>query len=285
MLGVRIASVTQGGAEMTVRKWLPNRVRLVILTALGLEYQAVREHLISPRVWEHPRHTLFEVGGISGSSWQVALVETGVGNRCTAVVTDRAVDMFGPDAIFLVGVAGGLRPEIALGDVVVATRIYDYQAGLDTKGGFLVRPQSWDAPYDLEQRARHLARTDWWTDRLGDDHHDPSAVPAVHFRPIAAGAVVLNSRATALAEQLRRNFNDAAAVEMESAGAAYAAHLNRLRIMTVRGISDHADGRKHAADRRGSQQLAARHAAAFTIALICALSGTRSRSQRNEVLS
>jgi adenosylhomocysteine nucleosidase len=257
---------------MTAREWLPDQVGIVILTALGLEYEAVRAHLIAPRISEHPRHTRFEIGGIPGTSWQIALAETGVGNRSAAVITDRAVGMFRPVAIFFVGVAGALMTGIQLGDVVVGTRIYDYQGGMDTEEGFLARPQAWDAPYDLDQLARHVARTGGWTELLGSAGH--GSAPTVYFRPIAAGGVVLSSRRTALAQQLRRNFNDAAAIEMESAGAAYAAHLNSVPILTVRGISDFADSRKYAADRTGSQTRAAGHAAAFTVALISELART-----------
>jgi 8-oxo-dGTP diphosphatase len=91
----------------------------------------------------------------------------------------------------------------------------------------------------------------------------------VHFGGVAAGEVVLNSRSSTLARRLRRNFGDAIAVEMESAGVALAGHLNRSTpTLTIRAISDDADGTKAATDARGWQVRAAANAAAFAAALI-----------------
>lgn len=90
----------------------------------------------------------------------------------------------------------------------------------------------------------------------------------MHFGPIASGDVLLNSRDTPLARQLDSTYNDALAVEMESAGSAKAAQLRDVPMLTVRGISDKADGDKHAADRAGWQEIAALNAAAFAASLI-----------------
>lgn len=102
----------------------------------------------------------------------------------------------------------------------------------------------WEAPYRLLQVAKYALQGDRWQDR-------------VHFKPIAAGEVVLNSAQSELSSQLREHYGDAVAIEMESAGVAQAAHLGTLQTLTVRGISDKADGRKHQADAGGSQTRAA----------------------------
>jgi hypothetical protein len=90
----------------------------------------------------------------------------------------------------------------------------------------------------------------------------------VHFRPIAAGEVVLNSAAHPLRAQLKLHYGDAAAIEMESAGAARAGQLNRsLPTLTIRGISDRADGGKYAGDADGQQGRAMIGTAAFAAEL------------------
>src|SRR5580698_6755966 len=59
---------------------------------------------------------------------------------------------------------------------------------------------------------------------------------------------------------------------MESAGVAKAGQLSRsLPVLTIRGISDKADGAKHAADAAGLQAIAAGHAAAFALAIAAEL--------------
>jgi nucleoside phosphorylase len=237
---------------------------VVILAPMNLEYKAVRAQLREPRQVWHPAGTAFEVGRVPGVPWQVALVVTGEGTADTAALAERAAAWFRPRALFVVGVAGGLKDDIALGDVVVATWVYGYHGGKDEAEGFQARPRAWRSAHQLEQVARMVDIKGTWKESLAEP-----ARPSVHFKPIAAGDVVLNSRDTPLALQLRRHYNDASAIEMESAGAASAAHLNAsLPVLTIRGISDKADGAKRLSDAAGLQPVAASHAAAFTMAIL-----------------
>jgi nucleoside phosphorylase len=248
---------------------------VVVLTALDVEYQAVRGHLAGLREQLHEAGTLFETGWLNGTPWQVALAEIGDGNQGAAVLTERAIAMFRPRAVFFVGVAGALKPdEPRLGDVVVATRVHALHGGKEENGEFLARPRSWPAPHGLQQLAQHVRRTPGWAASL--PRVPGGEPPRVHLKPVAAGEVVLNSpdsplsrQVSPLRELLRQHYQDAVAIEMESAGMAQAAHLNNaLPALTVRGISDRADGRKHDADAAGSQEQAARSAAAFAFAVI-----------------
>jgi nucleoside phosphorylase len=247
-----------------------DRGTVVVLTALNLEYQAVRGYLDRPQMQPHHAGTLFEVGALPGTSWRIVLAVIGEGNQGAAVLAERAITLFHPAALLFVGVAGALMSDIELGDVVVATRIYSYHGGKEEGQEFLARPRAWDTSHHLDQLARHIARTGRWRPLLPERAGQRRF--AVHFRPVAAGEVVLNSRTSPLAEQIRRHYNDAAAIEMESAGAAQAAQLNRaLPIITIRGISDRADGGKYEADDAGWQPVAAAHAAAFAVALLTEL--------------
>lgn len=245
---------------------------VVVLTALPVESAAVRDLLSGLTVVRHETGTIFEVGETADGR-RVALAETGGTNVSTAVIADRAITTFRPRALFFVGVAGALKDDIGLGDVVVATSVYAYQGGKVTDDGFLARPQGWKASHDLEQLARLVVRSPPWSVEAAGD------AVRVHFKPIAAGDVVLDSRTAPVARLLHDNYNDAAAIEMESAGAAEAGHLNRgLSMLAVRGISDLADGAKSLADADGWQPRAAAHAAAFVVALIAELLPPYTRS-------
>ena len=248
---------------------------VVMLTALPLEYRAVRQLLQQLRTCLHPAGTLFEVGRLPGVAGVVALAQSGEGNVSAAVIAERAIAAFRPRALLCAGIAGGLRDDISLGDVVVATKIYALHSGREHDRGFLPRPRSWHASHHLQQLAQHLAVTGTWT-RLISRYPDgpeglapPGIRPAiVHFKPVASGEVVLTGSATSLTALLRHTYDDAVAVEMESAGTAQAAHLNlALPTLCVRGISDHADARKHVADSAGWQHVAAQRAAAFALSI------------------
>lgn len=238
---------------------------IVILTALDLEYQAVRRHLADLRQHRHSAGTLFEVGRLAGGDCKVALGLVGMGNQPAAVLTERAIAEFTPSALLFVGVAGALWPGIGLGDVVVATHVYAYHGGTSEDAGFKARPRLWEIPHETIQIAHHLSRTGTWTRRLPEG----TAVPQVHFRPIAAGEVVQDSTISAHAQWVRQTYNDACAIEMESAGVAQAAHHNRsLPMAVVRGISDRADGTKTHTDGANWQPRAVANAAAFATALV-----------------
>lgn len=241
-----------------------SRPPIVILTALDLEYQAVRAKLVDLRPHWHPQGTRFEVGRLADGRCRVALAHVGTGNQAAAVLAERAINAFNPAALLFVGVAGALYPHIALGDVVVATRVYAYHGGTSEDDGLKSRPRGWEISHSADQIARHLARSGSWKQGLPTD----SRGCEVRFGPIAAGEVVLNSRISAHARWIREHYNDAQAIEMEGAGVAQAGHLNRsLPVVVIRGISDWADGTKEITDRERWQQRAVANAAAFAVSL------------------
>jgi adenosylhomocysteine nucleosidase len=242
-------------------------VSVVVLSALNIEFGAVREHLTRPRIIRHHAGTIFETGRVGGSRRRIAAAVTGEGNHSAAIIAERAISMFNPEALLFVGVAGSLRPDVRLGDIVVATRIYGYHGGREEPDGFMNSPRCWETAHELSQLARYVDRDAIWPARFGG--LPPGERPRVHFGPIAAGEVIVNSLDCNLTGHFRRYYSDAIAVEMESAGMAQASHLNgSLPSLTVRAISDAADGHKAGAEGAGWQARAAANAAAFAAALI-----------------
>ncbi|MFD5079549.1 hypothetical protein [Streptomyces sp. NPDC058371] len=237
-----------------------SRPTVVILTALPVESEAVRAHLTNTEWLVHPSGTRMECGRLPGTSWYVALAEIGEGTLTAASLTERVNSWLAPQALFFVGVAGGLKDDINIGDVVVATKVYGIHGGKQTPEGLLARPEAWRASHRLEQAARQaLGRTDSRT----------------HFKPIAVGDVVLADADSPIARYIHKNFNDAAAIEMEGAGVAQAAHLiGTLQTLIIRGISDKADPDKSKRDTEGSQPLAAHNAAVAAIAVLHVLKPT-----------
>ncbi len=249
-------------------KVMSEQKTIVVLTALDLEYESIRGKLTDIQVQSHRAGTRFEVGRLAGHDCRVALALVGKGNHAAAVLAERAISEFDPAALLFVGVAGALRPSIALGDIVVATHVYAYHGGTSQDDGLKARPRVWEVSHRAQQIAQHLSRTGEWTRELPPD----AARANVVFGPIAAGEIVQDSMLSAEARWIREHYNDACAIEMEAAGVAQAAHLNdSLPVVVIRGISDRADGGKAAADRTGSQPRAAASAAAFAIALAAAL--------------
>jgi adenosylhomocysteine nucleosidase len=246
----------------------PSTGSVVVLTALDKEYEAVQKHLTELELFRK-EGTLFERGRLPGHG-DITLALIGESNLSAAALAERAREAFTPRALLMVGVAGALKDDIGLGDIVVATKVYAYHGSKEEGDDHFTRPRAWEADHELLQLAHHVSRAELWTRYLVLD--PAQRRPAVHFKPIAAGEVVLNSRKTPLARRLRRTYNDAVAIETEGAGIAQAGGLTRsLPVLIIRGISDKADGGKQAADQAGWQTTAAANAAAFALALAAAL--------------
>jgi nucleoside phosphorylase len=246
----------------------PDEATTVVLTAIDVEQRAIRDHLNDVVITERGG-TLYQWGRLPDTPARVVVTQLGVGNISAAVLTERTIAALRPTTVIFAGIAGALHDDLALGDVVVATWIYAYHSGTEQHGRFLARPRAWPATHHLLQRARHVASALAWPATALTSAGRP---PRVVFRPVASGEVVVDGQNSPTMSQLRRHYDDAAAIEMESAGAAEAAYLNgAVPILTVRAISDHADGRKTTTDAAGWQTVAATNAATFTCALIAAL--------------
>ncbi|WP_427164322.1 hypothetical protein ACQF4J_01915 [Streptomyces sp. C1-1] len=226
----------------------------VILTALAVEYDAVRTHLTDTETLVHTSGTRVERGRLADTPWYVALAEIGEGTLKAATLTERLNTWLAPQVLFFVGVAGGLKDDINIGDVVVATKVYGVHGGKQTPEGFRVRPEAWHSSHRLEQAARHALR---------------GTELRAHFKPIAVGDVVLADGESAIARHIHEHYNDAAAIEMEGTGVAHAAQLDgTLHALIIRGISDKADSLKSERDAEGSQSQAAKNAAAAAMAVL-----------------
>jgi transcriptional regulator with AAA-type ATPase domain/nucleoside phosphorylase len=243
------------------------RSRALILTALREEYRAARSHLTEIREITHPQGSVYEIGEFRDGQdrvWDVAIAEVGAGNIRTAAEAERAIAFLKPALVMFIGVAGGIK-DVAVGDVVAATKVYGYESG---KAGttFQPRPAVRSSTYRMEQRAKAEAKkTDW----LGRITPRPKQDPRAFVGPIAAGEKVIASRRSSVYKFLKSSYGDALAVEMEGIGFMDAAWTNHnVEAMVIRGISDLISG-KGKADTKGSQSLAARHASAFGYQLLC----------------
>lgn len=258
--------------------------RAVILTALPVEYLAVRNHLIELREEIHPQGTIYERGKFitNRQEWEVGVAEVGAGNAGAAVEAERAIAYFEPDILLFVGIAGGIK-DVAIGDVVVATDVYGYESG---KVGeqFFTRPKVGQSAYALVQRAKSEARKGEWLQRIPNS---PASPLRVFVDPIAAGEKVIASRESDIFHFLRASYNDAVAVEMEGFGFLNAAFAHpNIKAIVIRGISDLIEGKNDDSPESGQeseevrQEKASHHASAFAFELLAKLGSNSSSISR-----
>ncbi len=163
--------------------------RAIIVTALPVEYLAVRTHLKELREDVHPGGTVYERGKFiaNGKEWEVGIAEIEAGNARAAAAAERAIAYFQPHILLFVGIAGGIK-DVTIGDVVVGTKVYGYEAGkVGDEDQFFTRPDLGQSSYALVQRAKAEARKEEWLQRLSSSSQQPHVFVAL----IAAGEKVM----------------------------------------------------------------------------------------------
>src|SRR5512145_1434408 len=101
-----------------------------LISAIAEETAILRGRLLDGGVETHAG-VRFQPGRLDGRP--AVLVETGIGKVNAALVATVLLERFGVGAFLFAGVAGGLDPDLGIGDVVVAERLiqHDYGAIVD----------------------------------------------------------------------------------------------------------------------------------------------------------
>ncbi|MBT9313785.1 CHASE2 domain-containing protein [Leptothoe kymatousa] len=258
--------------------------RAVILTALPVEYLAVREHLKKPQKKKYSQGMLCERGEFT--NWDVSIVEIGKGNANAAAETERAINYFRPDVLFFVGIAGGIKEDVRIGDVVATTKVYEYEA---SKVGtqLATRPDVYNSTKAVVQWASSEAREGEWIRRI--HNYNENCNPQAFIDPLASGEKVVASRDSELFQFLRSSYNDAIAVDMESFGFLKAAFAYpEIQTIVIRGISDLIQDKNADDPIEGSeeerQERASRHASAFAFQILAKINVRRRQSLLASVL-
>ena len=198
---------------------------LAILTAIPEEIAAFGAHLV-----ETGRETVagleFRRGTLDG--YPVVLAESGVGKVNGALAATVLLDRFACRGIIFSGVAGGLDPELAVGDLVIATEIIQHDYGAMT-GGVLEVYKAGALPFPAFRGPLGFVADE----RLIAGARD--AVPGAKFGTILSGDNYLGCGVTR--ERLFTSFNGKA-VEMEGGAVAQVADAFGVPWLIIRALSD-----------------------------------------------
>ena len=165
----------------------------------------------------------------------VIVVKSGIGKvnaaRCTQVMIDR----YGVDYIINTGIAGGLDPSLAIGDIVIAQGLVQHDFDISAFGyakGYLATGINKDQP------------TLFLPDETVSKQLEDSAAELISRTKIKKGLIATGDQFISKRdkkEELRVDFS-AMAAEMESCAIAQVASLNNIPFAIIRAISDLADG-------------------------------------------
>jgi len=217
----------------------------VILTALAIENAAVVAALGGCTAYPWNGTTLHTTN-VSGHAVLVAPA-SGVGPERAAQATQRAIDVWGPARLLLVGIAAGIpegADDLRLGDVLVPNQVVGYDPAK-------LKPTAVERRWEVFRPDRLLldratgVRADEWVHTIGvprPDGSDGRVIPRVHVGPVLSGSkVVADTDAVA---RLRASWPKMISIEMESIGVALTAYRNGAGFLVVKAASDFADSGK-----------------------------------------
>lgn len=169
----------------------------------------------------------FYTGSIAGVLCVVS--KCGPGKVNAAVCAQTMILRYAPRLVLNSGVAGGIAPELAIGDIVVANACVQHDSDTTALGdppGFISGLELVKIPCDAHAAAL-LAKA------------GETVYGAAHTGVIATGDIFLNSKPRG--EELHRLYG-ALACEMEGGSIAHVCYMNSVPAAVLRTISDKGDG-------------------------------------------
>lgn len=200
---------------------------LGIIGAMDVEVAKLKEKLDNVEVTTKAGMEFFK-GSFEGK--EVVIVRSGIGKVNAGICAQILADVFGVSAIINTGIAGSLKNEINIGDIVISTDALQHDVDATNFGyelGFI--PQMKILSFEADKNLMELA------EGCCDE-----ALPEIG---VFKGRIVSGDQF--IADKARKDFISDTfkgyCTEMEGAAIAQAAYLNAIPFVIIRAISDKAD--------------------------------------------
>lgn len=170
----------------------------------------------------------FKQGKLNGKD--VVVVRSGIGKVNAAVCTQILADDFKVDYVINTGIAGSLKAEIDIADVVISSDVLHHDMDATGFGYALGQiPRMDTLSFKADERLIELAKESC-----------AKAVPeiGVHVGRVVSGDQFISDKE--VKQKISDNF-DGFCTEMEGAAIAQASYLNSIPFVILRAISDKAD--------------------------------------------
>ena len=202
-----------------------------IIGAMEEEVAILKEKMSEVTVLEKAGMEFFK--GILGGQ-QVVVVRSGIGKVNAGICTQILADVFQVNAVINTGIAGSLKAEINIGDIVLSTDTMQHDVDAREFG------------YEIGQVPRMDTRTFPADDRLRETAlqvcRKVNPEIQVFEGRVASGDQFVADKETK--EKIIAN-TQAYCTEMEGAAIGQAAYLNGIPYLVIRAISDKADDSAH----------------------------------------
>ena len=198
-----------------------------IIGAMDEEVNAIIEKMTNVESKEKAGMT-FNKGTLEGK--EAVVVRSGIGKVNAGLCTQILVDDYKIDAVINTGIAGSLKNQIDIGDIVLSSDALYHD--MDATGfgyDFGVVPRMESSVFKGDVRLINLAKE--CCERVNPDIN-------VHIGRVVSGDQFISDKAKK--DWINEHF-DGYCTEMEGAAIAHVATLNNIPFLIVRAISDKAD--------------------------------------------
>lgn len=160
----------------------------------------------------------------------VAVVQCGIGKVNAAICTQILIDKFSVSYVINTGVAGGLYPELNIGDIVISSDTVEHDMDASAVGNPRGEiPRLKKTFFEADKQLIDIAKT---------AAEDLKGNQKVYIGRIASGDQFICSMK--VKEDIYTTFT-AYCAEMEGAAIAHTCYLNQVPFVIIRAISDKAD--------------------------------------------
>lgn len=224
-----------------------------IIGAMEIEVTELKENMTRTKV-TNKAGMAFNQGYLKGR--EVVVVRSGIGKVNAAVCTQILIDDFGVGCVINTGVAGSLRPEINISDIVISTDAVQHDMDV-THLGYAPGQIPGMPVLAFEADKEMAALAEKCCKRVNPD------IDVYYGRVVSGDQFVSDSK---VKERLISLFQGSC-TEMEGASIAQAAYLNQVPFLILRAISDKADNSAEM-DYPTFENAAAHHCARLTMEMV-----------------
>ena len=154
----------------------------------------------------------------------IILTESGIGKTNAARTTQILIDYYKPEAIFNIGVAGGIAKNLKVGDIIISTSLVQHDfdiTAFDHPKGYIPNIGN---TIPIDNKLLNTTKTILDTNNI-----------SYKEGVIASGDIFCTKES--MATKINTQFN-ALCVEMEGASIAQTAYLSKTPCLVIRSISD-----------------------------------------------
>lgn len=201
--------------------------KIGVIGAMEIEVEALKKQMKDGKITKKASMEFCQ-GTLNGK--EVVVVRSGIGKVNAAVCTQILIDDFQVDGVINTGIAGSLKNEINIGDIVVSTDVAHHDMDAREFGYPLGQiPQMEVFAFQADEDMRRTA-VEICTKEIQEIH-------VFEGRIVSGDQFIANKE---VKERIIENFQGYC-TEMEGAAIAQTAYLNQVPFVILRAISDKAD--------------------------------------------